>query len=139
MAELYTARTLRVALIDILGADAGRYQTPQGQIPAVRIYDQKLPPDWSMATDSTGLEVIIPLNPDVLPSTANAHQKIMLHRWEVRLILHSLKQRIAEVLHCLVERFQAQGLEVSFIRIPPSDLSSEQYVVSIEQRVLIRH
>jgi hypothetical protein len=136
--SVLTAEDLRNRLIDILGDGAGRYTTPQGQVPAVRIFDQKLPLDWKMVKNpAASAEVIIPNDPEVVPFAKNMHQTIVTHQWEIRITLHELAQKFSESLHCIVEKFEAEDLAVNYTRIPPSDMSSEQYIVTIGQRVII--
>lgn len=134
--SVLTAETLRDRLIDIIGDAAGTYTTPLGDIPAVRIYDQKLPLDWKMIRDpAASAEVIIPVNPDVVPFAKNFQYTFFEHRWEVRIIIHELAQQFAQVLHCLIEKLEADDLVVTYVRIPPSDMSSEQYIVTIGQKI----
>jgi hypothetical protein len=138
--SILTAADLRDRLVDILGDAAGKYSTPQGQIPAVRIFDQKLPLDWKMVKDSAAsAEVIIPVNPDVVSFAKNMHQSIVTHQWEIRITLHELATKFSEQLYCIIERFSREDMVATYVRIPPSDMSSEQYIVTISQPVIIQH
>jgi hypothetical protein len=135
---IYTAASLRDKIIEILGDSAGAYSTPQGRIPAVRIYDQRLPADWKLDPNPyASAEVIIPNNPEILPFKKNMHHEIILHSWRIQVVIHSLKQQWADSLHCLRQQFAAEAIGVSFTHVPPTDISSEQYLIQIEQKVLV--
>jgi hypothetical protein len=138
--SVLTAADLRDRFIDILGDAAGQYATPQGQVPAVRIFNQKLPRDWELLKDpAASAEVIIPNNPEIVPFAKNCHQTFVINQWEIRITLHELATKFSEQLFCIAERFEGEDLTVNYVRIPPSDVSSEQYIVTIGQKVMIRH
>jgi hypothetical protein len=103
--SVLTAANLRDRFIDILGDAAGQYATPQGQVPAVRIFNQKLPRDWELLKDpAASAEVIIPNNPEIVPFAKNMHQTIVTHQWEIRITLHELATKFSEQLFCIAER-----------------------------------
>jgi hypothetical protein len=133
---ILTAETLRDRLIDIIGDAAGTYTTPLGDIPAVRIYDQKLPLDWKIIKNpAASAEVIIPTNPEIVPFAKNFRYTFFEHRWEVRIYIHELAQQFASVLHCMIEKLESDDLIVTYARIPPSDMSCEQFITTISQKI----
>ena len=133
---ILTAETLRDRLIDIIGDAAGTYTTPLGDIPAVRIYDQKLPLDWKIIRNpAASAEVIIPVNPLPVPFAENFRYSFLENQWEVKIYIHELAQQFSSVLYCLIEKLKAEDLTVTFVRIPPSDMSCEQYIVTIGQKI----
>jgi hypothetical protein len=133
---IITAETLRDRLIAILGDAIGVYATPQGNVPAARIHDQKLPRDWELIKNpAASAEVIIPVNPEIVPFAKNFQWTFFEHRWEVRIYLHELAQQFTGVLHCLIEKLEAEDLTVNYTKIPPSDMSAELYIVTIGQKL----
>jgi hypothetical protein len=133
MTGILNAADIRNLMIDEIGSDIGLYSTPQGPIRSIRIYDRRLPPEWAMLPGSSGLEVIIPLNPERVIRAKNMRTTFFANVWGVRFILHK-PQRLVDGLpwaECSLERID--GVSISWRQMPPSDLNSEQWILTIEQ------
>jgi hypothetical protein len=135
MANLFTAEDIQAKLAAIIDTQIGTYKTPLGDQPAIRIFAKKLPSEWSII--GTGLEVVIPKNPKRVPVSKNFYEEIFWSRWTVKLVLHKQDFDISSLLDCLKQCLGRDELRCGYMQIDGSDMSSEQWVVEIDQMAVV--
>jgi hypothetical protein len=131
MANLFTAEDIQAKLSAVIGDQIGTYKTPSGDQPAIRIFTKKLPSEWSII--GTGLEVVIPKNPKRVEIAKNVRHEIFWNQWNVKIVLHKQDFEVGSLLDCLKQRLGHDRLRCQYMQIEGSDMSSEQWVVTIEQ------
>lgn len=126
---------LRQCLIDLIGADLGEYQRPDGpNIPAFWVYDRPLPGQYKVVTMDElspwvpALEGVLDPNTEPRPKVKNTRFLAYDEIWTFRLVQHDRRQPMREAVRRIMCHFEQTPFPTY---LAGSDLYHAQYTFEI--------